>query len=170
MMGGSAVIGYHLESKERKSILWTKLNKTLITDTMFKMINLEEGIEYEFRVYAENIVGIGRSSKVSECFVARDPCDPPGSPEPITIAKDQITLKWTKPHYDGGSKVTGYIVEMRELPEGRWMKANFTNVIETEFTITGLTENHKYDFRIFARTAAGIFSEPSENTGTNHCH
>uniref|UniRef100_A0A8C1WDE3 Titin n=1 Tax=Cyprinus carpio TaxID=7962 RepID=A0A8C1WDE3_CYPCA len=163
--GGSSVIGYHLESKERTSILWTKLNKTLITDTVFKICNLEEGIGYEFRVYAENIVGTGRASKVSESFVARDPCDPPGTPEAVTISKDHIKIQWSKPQYDGGSKVTGYIVERRDLPEGRWMRANFTNVIETEFTITGLTVNNQYEFRVIARNAVGVFSEPSDSTG-----
>uniref|UniRef100_A0A673JCI7 Titin n=1 Tax=Sinocyclocheilus rhinocerous TaxID=307959 RepID=A0A673JCI7_9TELE len=163
--GGSSVIGYHLESKERTSIIWTKLNKTLITDTVFKICNLEEGIGYEFRVYAENIVGIGRASKVSESFVARDPCDPPGTPEAVGISKDHIKIQWTKPQYDGGSKVTGYIVERRDLPEGRWMRANFTNVIEKEFTITGLTVNNQYEFRVIARNAVGVFSEPSDSTG-----
>ncbi len=163
--GGSSVIGYHIESKERTSIIWTKLNKTLITDTVFKICNLEEGIGYEFRVYAENIVGIGRASKVSESFVARDPCDPPGTPEAVAISKDHIKIQWTKPQYDGGSKVTGYIVEKRDLPEGRWMRANFTNVIETEFTMTGLTVNNQYEFRVIARNAVGVFSEPSDSTG-----
>lgn len=165
--GGSAVIGYHLESKERSSILWNKLNKTLITDTLFKICNLEEGIGYEFRVYAENIVGIGRCSKVSESFVARDPCDPPGAPEAVAISKNQIKIQWTKPQYDGGSKVNGYIVERKDLssPDGRWVRANFTNIIETEYTITGLTENEQYEFRVIARNAAGVFSEPSDNSG-----
>ncbi|KAL7882190.1 hypothetical protein AOLI_G00090390, partial [Acnodon oligacanthus] len=163
--GGSTVIGYHLESKERTSILWTKLNKTLITDTMFKICNLEEGIGYEFRVYAENIVGIGRASKVSESFVARDPCDPPGTPEAVTVSKNHVVIQWTKPQYDGGSKVTGYIVEKRDLPQGHWMRVNFTNVIETEFSITGLTADQQYEFRVTARNAAGIFSEPSDSTG-----
>uniref|UniRef100_A0A8C9U1E8 Titin-like n=1 Tax=Scleropages formosus TaxID=113540 RepID=A0A8C9U1E8_SCLFO len=163
--GGSSVIGYHLERKERNSILWTKINKSLIKDTVFKTTPLEEGVEYEFRVYAENIVGIGRCSKVSEGYVARDPCDPPGNPEAIAISKSSITLQWTKPEYDGGSIITGYIVEKRDLPDGRWMKANFTNVIETQFTVTGLTEDSKYDFRVIAKNAAGTFSKPSYNTG-----
>lgn len=163
--GGSSVIGYHLDSKERASILWTKLNKTLITDTAFKICNLEEGIGYEFRVYAQNIVGIGRASKVSDSFVARDPCDPPGTPEALAISKNHITIQWTKPQYDGGSKVTGYIVERRDLPEGRWLRANFTNVIETEFTNTGLTVGNQYEFRVIARNAVGVFSEPSDSTG-----
>uniref|UniRef100_A0A3Q2Q8S2 Titin n=1 Tax=Fundulus heteroclitus TaxID=8078 RepID=A0A3Q2Q8S2_FUNHE len=165
--GGSAVIGYHLESKERSSILWNKLNKTRITDTQFKICNLEEGIGYEFRVYAENIVGIGRCSKVSESFVARDPCDPPGAPEAVSITKNQIKIQWTKPQYDGGSKINGYIVERKDLssPDDRWVRSNFTNIIETEYTNTGLTENEQYEFRVIARNAAGVFSEPSDSSG-----
>uniref|UniRef100_A0A674JU66 Titin n=1 Tax=Terrapene triunguis TaxID=2587831 RepID=A0A674JU66_9SAUR len=163
--GGSKIIGYHLERKERNSILWVKLNKTSIPDTKFKTTGLEEGLEYEFRVYAENIVGIGKASKVSECYTAHDPCDPPGRPEPIIVTRNSVTLQWKKPEYDGGSKITGYVVEKKELPDGRWMKASFTNVIETQFAVTGLVENQRYEFRVIARNAAGVFSEPSESSG-----
>uniref|UniRef100_A0A8C4KI87 TITIN protein n=1 Tax=Dromaius novaehollandiae TaxID=8790 RepID=A0A8C4KI87_DRONO len=140
-------------------------NSTIIQDTSFKTTNLEEGIEYEYRVSAENIVGVGKTSKVSECYVARDPCDPPGRPEPIIIKRSSITLQWTKPEYDGGSKITGYIVEKRDLPDGRWMKASFTNIIETQFTVTGLTEDQRYEFRVIAKNAAGAISKPSDSTG-----
>uniref|UniRef100_A0A8C0J0L1 Titin n=1 Tax=Chelonoidis abingdonii TaxID=106734 RepID=A0A8C0J0L1_CHEAB len=163
--GGSKVLGYHLERKDKNSILWTKLNKALIPDTKYKTDGLEEGLEYEFRVSAENIVGTGKVSKVSELYVARDPCDPPGRPDPIVITRNYVTINWKKPEYDGGSKITGYIVEKKELPEGRWMKASFTNVLETEFTVTGLAENQIYEFRVIARNAAGSLSEPSESTG-----
>ena len=144
--GGSKVIGYHLERKERNSILWVKLNKTPIPQTKFKTTGLDEGIEYEFRVSAENIVGIGKPSKVSESYVARDPCDPPGRPEPIIVTRNSVTLQWKKPTYDGGSKITGYIVEKKELPDGRWMKASFTNVIDTQFEVTGLVEDHNVEY------------------------
>uniref|UniRef100_A0A8C4UFN7 Titin n=1 Tax=Falco tinnunculus TaxID=100819 RepID=A0A8C4UFN7_FALTI len=163
--GGSKIIGYHLERKERNSILWAKLNKTPIPDTKFKTTGLEEGLEYEFRVYAENIVGIGKASRASECYTAHDPCDPPGRPEPIIVTRSSVTLQWKKPVYDGGSKITGYVVEKKELPDGRWMKASFTNVIDTQFEVTGLVENQRYEFRVIARNAAGVFSEPSESSG-----
>uniref|UniRef100_A0A8C9EY58 Titin n=1 Tax=Pavo cristatus TaxID=9049 RepID=A0A8C9EY58_PAVCR len=163
--GGSKIIGYHLERKERNSILWAKLNKTPIPDTKFKTTGLEEGLEYEFRVYAENIVGIGKASRASECYIAHDPCDPPGRPEPLIVTRSSVTLQWKKPVYDGGSKITGYVVEKKELPDGRWMKASFTNVIDTQFEVTGLVENQRYEFRVIARNAAGVFSEPSESSG-----
>ncbi|XP_022053891.2 titin-like [Acanthochromis polyacanthus] len=160
--GGSPIIGYNLERKEKNSILWTKLNKFVITDTRFKTSGLEEGIEYEFRVFAENIAGLSPSSKLSECYVARDPCDPPGKPEAVVITREDITLQWAKPKYDGGSTITGYVVEKKELPDGRWMKANFTNVIENVFTVTGLTEGQSYEFRVTAKNGAGVWSPPSE--------
>uniref|UniRef100_A0A803Y3E0 Titin n=1 Tax=Meleagris gallopavo TaxID=9103 RepID=A0A803Y3E0_MELGA len=163
--GGSKIIGYHLERKERNSILWAKLNRTPIPDTKFKTTGLEEGLEYEFRVYAENIVGIGKASKASECYTAHDPCDAPGRPEPLIVTRSSVTLQWKKPIYDGGSKITGYVVEKKELPDGRWMKASFTNVIDTQFEVTGLVENQRYEFRVIARNAAGVFSEPSESSG-----
>uniref|UniRef100_A0A3Q3JRC5 Titin n=1 Tax=Monopterus albus TaxID=43700 RepID=A0A3Q3JRC5_MONAL len=163
--GGSPIIGYHLERKEKNSLLWTKLNKFLIPDTRFKTTELEEGIEYEFRVYAENIAGLSPASKVSESTVARDPCDPTGTPEAIEITRNHVTLQWTRPQYDGGSPITGYVIERRKRPDTRWMKASFTNIIDTQFTLTGLTEDCVYEFRVIAKNAAGISSRPSQSTG-----
>eukprot|EP00064_Thunnus_orientalis_P001214 superscaffoldBa00000081_g1216 len=161
--GGSPIIGYHLERKEKNSILWTKLNRLVVSEARFKTTGLEEGIEYEFRVFAENIAGLSPSSKISEGYVARDPCDPPGKPEAVVITRENITLQWAKPRYDGGSTITGYVVEKKELPDGRWMKANFTNFIETEFTVTGLTGGQSYEFRVTAKNGAGVWSTPSES-------
>uniref|UniRef100_A0A4W5MSE0 Titin n=1 Tax=Hucho hucho TaxID=62062 RepID=A0A4W5MSE0_9TELE len=164
--GGSKILGYHLESKEKNSLLWVKQNKQLIPDSRFKLGGLDEGIEYEYRVYAENIVGVGKASKLSEIRVARDPCDSPGKPEAVIVTRGAVTLQWTKPELDGGSKITGYVVEKKELPEGRWMKSSFANIIETQFLVTGLVENQCYEFRVIARNAAGVFSLPSESTGS----
>uniref|UniRef100_A0A7N8Y211 Titin n=1 Tax=Mastacembelus armatus TaxID=205130 RepID=A0A7N8Y211_9TELE len=89
--GGSPILGYHLERKEKNSLLWTKLNKLLITDTHFKTTELEEGIEYEFRVYAENIAGVSPASKVSE---TRDPCEPPRNLRVTNITRTSVSLFW----------------------------------------------------------------------------
>uniref|UniRef100_A0A3B5A5Y3 Titin n=1 Tax=Stegastes partitus TaxID=144197 RepID=A0A3B5A5Y3_9TELE len=163
--GGSPVLGYHLERKERSSILWTKMNRGMIKDTEYKVNGIEEGMMYEYRVYAENIAGIGKCSKACEAVAARDPCDPPGTPVVTAVTRTSVSLSWDKPEYDGGAKVSGYIIERRDLPEGRWTRCNFTNVPETHYDVTGLTENSQYDFRVIAKNAAGLFSIPSDNTG-----
>uniref|UniRef100_A0A3B4ABM2 Titin n=1 Tax=Periophthalmus magnuspinnatus TaxID=409849 RepID=A0A3B4ABM2_9GOBI len=163
--GGSPVLGYHLERKERTSILWTKMNRGMLKNTEYKVSGVDEGMMYEYRVYAENIAGIGKCSKACEAVAARDPCDPPGMPVVTAVTRSSVSLSWDKPEYDGGAKVSGYVIERRDLPEGRWTRCNFTNVAETHYDATGLTENSQYDFRVIAKNAAGLFSEPSDNTG-----
>lgn len=95
--------------------------------------------------------------------------EPPRNLRVTDISKTFVSLSWTKPAFDGGSKITGYSVEKRELPNGRWTKASFTNVIETQFTVSGLTQNCQYEFRVFAKNAAGSFSNPSEVVGPITC-
>ncbi|XP_029624486.1 titin isoform X1 [Salmo trutta] len=164
--GGSPIIGYHLEMKDYSSIRWTKTNRgRLIAETEFKVNGVEESLQYEFRVSAENIAGVGPYSKATEPIAARDPCDPPANLTVTDITRTSISLTWSKPENDGGAKVTGYIVERRELPDGCWLKCNFTNLQETCYDIEGLMEDIQYDFRVIAKNSAGVLSEPSQCTG-----
>uniref|UniRef100_A0A803TKH3 Titin n=1 Tax=Anolis carolinensis TaxID=28377 RepID=A0A803TKH3_ANOCA len=167
--GGSPILGYHIERKERNSILWQTVSKALISGNIFKSSGLTDGIAYEFRVIAENMAGKSKPSKPSEPTFALDPIDPPGKPVPLNITRHAVALKWTKPEYNGGFKITGYTVEKRDLPNGRWLKANFSNILETEFTVSGLTEDAAYEFRVIARNAAGAVSHPSEPSDAITC-
>lgn len=72
--GGNPVIGYHLQMKERSSILWQKINKTAIPGNQWRVSNICPGLFYEFRVAAENAAGIGKISKTSEEVLAIDAC------------------------------------------------------------------------------------------------
>jgi len=35
-----------------------------------------------------------------------------------------VTLSWTKPKEDGGDKIMGYVVEVREKGSGKWKAVN----------------------------------------------
>lgn len=95
--------------------------------------------------------------------------EPPRNVRVTDITKISVNLAWQKPAYDGGSKITGYIVEKRDLPNGRWTKASFTNVIETQFSVSGLTQGNQYEFRVFAKNAVGSISNPSDVAGPITC-
>lgn len=46
-----------------------------------------------------------------------------GAPKGIDSTEDSITIQWTRPRHDGGSPITGYVVEKRLISEDKWTKA-----------------------------------------------
>ncbi len=71
--GGSQVTGYLIEKKERNTILWVRENKIPCLECHYKVSNLIEGLEYQFRVYAMNIAGLSKASEPSRPALALNP-------------------------------------------------------------------------------------------------
>lgn len=63
--GGSDIIGYSVEKKEKKAVRWMRASKKSIAELTFEVTGLTEGVEYEFRVLAENRAGFGEPSETS---------------------------------------------------------------------------------------------------------
>ena len=162
--GGSSVTGYHVECKDVNSVNWIKANKFPILDTRFKCSSVENGLSYEFRVFAENLAGLSPSSAVSRTVCARDPIDPPHNLRVASIKSRSVCLKWKMPENDGGSLITSYLVEKLEM--NRWSRCNLNNITDTEYEVLDLIHNWEYEFRVKAVNAAGNVSEPSKSTGT----
>lgn len=100
--------------------------------------------------------------------------DPPGKPEVTDITRSSVSLCWTVPLNDGGSKIIGYVVERKvystdEWDDNRWLKCNYTTITENYFTVTNLGEGETYEYRVVAKNAAGVHSIPSETTGPVTC-
>lgn len=72
--GGSHVFGYHLQMKDKNSLLWQTVNTMVIRATHFKVTNVSAGLIYEFKVAAENAAGLGPVSKISDAVLAIDAC------------------------------------------------------------------------------------------------
>ena len=84
----------------------------------------------------------------------------PNSPDVSNIDKTSIKVTWSPPEHDGGSEITGYIVERRDAGRDRWVKAHKKPLMDTSFTATDLIEGKEYEFRISAENKAGV-GEPS---------
>lgn len=89
-----------------------------------------------------------------------DPPAPPGFPKVVDTTKSSVELAWTKPAYDGGSEIIGYIIEMAnpESPD-KFLKVASPTI--TKYTVTGVKEGREYRFRVKAVNAIGD-SEPSD--------
>uniref|UniRef100_A0A0N5D1Z0 non-specific serine/threonine protein kinase n=1 Tax=Thelazia callipaeda TaxID=103827 RepID=A0A0N5D1Z0_THECL len=156
--GGSKILGYLLHYRESGSNRWINVSLQPIDGTSFRIQNLKDGGEYEFRVVAKNKAGLSKPSQPSETVRLKPKFGLPGPPIQVaakSIGRNYVTLTWAPPIDDGGSKITGYIVESRELGIQSWRVVSDYNVREPEFTVPNLIEFHDYEFRITAISKYG---------------
>ncbi|GJQ70967.1 hypothetical protein Trydic_g883 [Trypoxylus dichotomus] len=88
----------------------------------------------------------------------------PGKPQLIADTDgtpDVITIHWDRPLKDGGSPITGYLVEHRRTGSPHWVRATPLLVPFPELTLSGLEPGWRYQFRVCAENAVGL-SDPSE--------
>ena len=69
-----------------------------------------------------------------------------------------IKISWKPPTHNGGSQITGYDVERRDILGGRWKKVTDKPVRDTK-----VEEGHQYEYKVRAYNAAGAgpHSDPS---------
>ncbi|CAH2099215.1 unnamed protein product [Euphydryas editha] len=155
--GGGEITNYVVEKREARTPNWTKVSG-YVTTPFLRVKNLTVGKSYEFRVMAENQYGQSDPAQTTEPIRARHPFDPPGAPgapRSVETTESSITVTWTKPRNDGGSPITGYILEKRLITEDKWTKASHAHIPDTTYKVSGLIENHEYEFRVSAVNAAG---------------
>ena len=98
-------------------------------------------------------------------FIHPDVPDAPKKLTPSEVTRSAVTLTWEPPESDGGSVITGYIVERKSPTTSRWVRVNKSPVRDTTYTVPDVSEGQEYEFRVLAENAAGI-SKPSQPTGT----
>lgn len=103
-------------------------------------------------------------------YLFAEPPGPVGNLKVADSTKTSITLSWTKPTYDGGAPLIGYVVEMRVKGTGKkgdegWKRCNVAaQLMGTEFTVSSLEEKLEYEFRVSAQNQIGL-SQPTNLQG-----
>ena len=70
-------------------------------------------------------------------------------PTPLDWGPDFCDLKWKPPRDDGGSPITGYIIEIRDKSRRQWKEALKTNATTLQGKIEAplIVEGNDYEFR-----------------------
>jgi len=78
-----------------------------------------------------------------------------------SMTRDSVTLSWSPPRNDGGSPVTGYVVESKSSSYYAWTSCSVgVRVSEPHFVVANLVDGTSYEFRVIAENRSGR-SEPS---------
>ena len=80
----------------------------------------------------------------------------PGRPHIEEIGEDFIRLAWDLPTTDGGTPIQHYMLEQREIRDPRHVHTHQLAVPPPPYTVHHLVEGSQYEFRIFAKNAAGM--------------
>ena len=70
-------------------------------------------------------------------------------------------LKWDHSDQDGGSPITGYLVEKRDAERSNWVNIGTVTPDKSSMSVSNLWEGCEYYFRVSAENAVGA-SDPCE--------
>ena len=164
--GGLPITGYILEKMEAGTGRWVPAGRCDPEKSEIDVTGLEGGKKYLFRVKAVNEEGEGESLEADASILAKNPFDvptPPGLPELSDWSENMVKLKWDAPIRDGGSPITGYIIEMIDRYNATFTKCAEVKGNVCQGVVNNLEEGNRYEFRVRAVNKAG-HSEPSDST------
>uniref|UniRef100_A0A663M971 Myomesin-1 n=1 Tax=Athene cunicularia TaxID=194338 RepID=A0A663M971_ATHCN len=162
------LVGYYIESSIVGSGRWEPCNNNPVKGTRFICHGLINGEKYIFRVRAVNAAGLSEFSQDSEPIEVQAAIGggllhaAPSPPYDIMVlesVRDSMVLGWKQPKVIGGTEITGYYVNYREVVDGvpgKWMEANIKAISERAYRIQNLKENMVYQFQVAAANLAGV--------------
>jgi predicted RNA-binding protein with TRAM domain len=104
----------------------------------------------------------GSAETKADGVVLGKPSRPMGPLEITDVRANKATVKWKKPEDDGGSPITGYVLEKRDLDSGLWVPCGEAKPDDDQMVVEGLQKGKKYKFRVKAVNKEGQ-SEPLES-------
>ena len=168
--GGSPITGYMME---KSTVPITQMgvhewNTNTPSVTTYTYTGLSPNTEYAFDVATVNAIGYSPpSARVTTTTSAA--ATAPDIPTGLTVTgvtSTTVTVSWTAPTSDGGSPITGYMIEKGEgsgpIQVVTW-NTNAPSVFT--YTYTGLSPNTSYTFDVATVNAIG-YSPPSARVTT----
>lgn len=149
--GGSPIIGYMIERSNDTGATWSTIqSNTGSADTTYSDTGLAHSTTYTYRVSAINQVGTSQpSSTASATTFNVVPSPPTGLTATAQLLK--INLSWNVPSDNGGTPITGYMIERSTDGGNTWntIVAN-TGSTGTTYSDTNVLPLTTYTYRVSA--------------------
>ncbi|XP_048387016.2 myomesin-2 isoform X2 [Stegostoma tigrinum] len=165
------LIGYYIDSCLVGTNDWQPCNHKPVKYTRFVVHGLKNGHKYIFRVKTVNALGLSEVSQESEAITVQAALTAPSSPYGITLldcSKDSMTLGWKAPRFTGGSDITGYYMDHREVTDLHWHESNIKPITGRVYKVENLKEGSFYEFKISAVNLGGV-GIPSDSSRPFKC-
>ncbi|PKK31960.1 obscurin, cytoskeletal calmodulin and titin-interacting RhoGEF, transcript variant X2 [Columba livia] len=108
---------------------------------------------------AGEVAFLADESRTSTQFTVTTPKKPPTKPPGDPVVKNKtetsVTLAWSPPKTDRPIPIDGYVVERKKLTGFTWVRCHESHVPVPEFTVSDLSEEADYQFRVSAVNAYG---------------
>ncbi|MYH50929.1 MAG: hypothetical protein F4151_15770 [Gammaproteobacteria bacterium] len=156
--GGAPILGYQVQASNDGGATWNRIRRnTNSTGTTFSDVNLQPATTRHYRVAAINTAGTGPFSNIAR---ATTEATVPGAPRSLDAEADgtsRIALSWRAPTSDGGSRITGYRIEVSEDGGASWdnLVANSHNT-RTTYVHPGLEPATRRHYRVSAINRIGV--------------
>lgn len=164
-LGGIAV-DYFVEYKASASGDWLLFADGASTTPSSTVTGLIASTAYDFRVSATNATGTGPVSATVSATTAAS-LAAPGQVTGLTAGTAGTTtmpLTWTAPATGGAP--SDYVVEYKASASGTWLLFTDGVSVTPSATVTGLTSDTSYDFRVSATNATGTGTASATATAT----
>jgi len=183
--GGADIEDYIIEFKRSSDDDWSTFDDGTSDSTESTVTGLKNDRPYDFKISAVNSVGVGEKSPIitdtpspseetsddtSETSETTEPTEQqqetieePSKPKNLSTKPldESIILTWDPPSDDGGANIEDYIIEFKRSSGGSWSTYEDEITTITESTVTGLENDKKYKFRIFAVNSVGVGEKSS---------
>ena len=159
--GGQPITRFHVQYKLSTAQAWSAVIYS--ADASEVVSALTNGDVYQFRVAAENSIGVGAWSEV----VSASPVSGvPAAPEILRATPNDgaVFVDWTDAD-DGGSAITGHTIQWKSGAQAYSTGRSVTAAL-SEHLVGGLSNGTEYSFRVRANNANGSSAWSAESSAT----